>query len=248
MKNRSKFIKFFCFSICLFFSCGLDVIIYIEPPDVYNHRPEVYGEIFDIDYQNRYFEFETNEIDNADTPEFVGTNIYYKIYNNYSTMISERNNLENISNNGETSYDAPAQLIQRYKYCLLNNKDPLIPSTKKNKNILVRLTDYQVEDYHEALLKGEESQAARIMIDGEFYSLPVRVDGKSTFNFGRDGENDVVPEDGDVDVRYKTTTEEGIWYVCLFAIGVGIDATFTPTYSNILYLGTVAIDSNSYDN
>ena len=61
MKNRSKFIKIFCFSICLFFSCGLDVIIYIEPPEVYNFRPEVYDEIFDIDWENRYFEFLTNE-------------------------------------------------------------------------------------------------------------------------------------------------------------------------------------------
>ena len=63
MKNRSKFIKIFCFSICLFFSCGLDVIIYIEPPEVYNFRPEVYDEIFDIDWENRYFEFLTNEND-----------------------------------------------------------------------------------------------------------------------------------------------------------------------------------------
>ena len=248
MKNRSKFIKFFCFSICLFFSCGLDVIIYIEPPEVYEHRPEVYDEIFDIDWENRYFEFLTNERENLDIPEFVGTSIYYKIYNSYSTMVSERSNLEDLSNDDETSSRAPTQLIEGYKYCLLNNRTPLVRSANKDQKVLVRLTDYQVESYQEALLKGEESQAARIMIGGEFYSLPLRVDGKSTFNFGRDGENDFVPTKDDIDVEFTTTTEEGIWYVCMFAVGVGLDETFTDIYSNILYLGTVAIDSNSENN
>ena len=78
MKNRCKFIKFFCFSICLFFSCGLDVIIYIEPPKVFINRPEIIGEIFSIDYENRYFEFETNESENSSTPEFLGTSIFRK--------------------------------------------------------------------------------------------------------------------------------------------------------------------------
>jgi len=249
MKNRSKFIKFFCFSICLFFSCGLDVIIYIEPPEVYNYRPELYGEIFDIDWENRYFEFLTNERGNADISEFIGTSIYYKIYNSYSTMDSEKNKLKVLSNEDKTSSRAPTQLIEGYNYCLLNNRIPLVQSRKKDQKVLIRLTDYYVENYQEALLKGEEAQAARIEIDGNFYSLPVRVDGKSTFNFGRDGENDLVPTKDDIDVKYdSTTTEEGIWYVCMFAVGVGIDETFNDIYSNILYLGTVAIDANSYDN
>lgn len=249
MKNRSKFIKFFCFSICLFFSCGLDVIIYIEPPKVFINRPEIIGEIFSIDYENRYFEFETNESENSSTPEFLGTSIYYKIYNNYSTMVSERTYLENLSNDDETSSRAPTQLIENYKYCLLNNREPLISNSKKNKDVLIRLTDYQVTNYQEAVKQGQERNAARIMIGKEFYSLPVRVDGKSTFNFGRDGENDLIPQDGDIDVKYSsTTTEDGIWYVSMFAVAVGMDTTFTKTYSNILYLGTVVIDANSYDN
>ena len=163
-------------------------------------------------------------------------------------MVSEKSKLEDLSNDDETSSRAPTQLIEEYNYCLLNNRIPLVQSRKKDQKVLIRLTDYYVENYQEALLKGEEAQAARIEIDGNFYSLPVRVDGKSTFNFGRDGENDLVPTKDDIDVEFTTTTEEGIWYVCMFAVGVGIDETFNDIYSNILYLGTVAIDANSYDN
>jgi hypothetical protein len=164
-------------------------------------------------------------------------------------MVSEKSKLEDLSNDDETSSRAPTQLIEEYNYCLLNNRIPLVQSRKKDQKVLIRLTDYYVENYQEALLKGEEAQAARIEIDGNLYSLPVRVDGKSTFNFGRDGENDNVPQDGDNDVKYSsTTTEEGFWYVTMFAVAVGMDTTFTKTYSNIEYLGTVAIDANSYDN
>lgn len=247
MKNRSKFIKFFCFSICLFFSCGLDVITYLYPPTVYLHRPEIFNGIQDIESQNRYFQFETNESENSSIPEFLGTSIYYKIYNNYFTMVSERTYLENLSNDDDSGEKPQEELIK--KYCLLNNKEPLISNSKKNKDILIRLTDYQVTNYQEAVKQGQERNAARIMIGKEFYSLPVRVDGKSTFNFGRDGENDLIPQDGDIDVKYDSTpTEEGIWYVCMFAVGVGTEVTLNPVYSNILYLGTVAIDANSYDN
>jgi hypothetical protein len=225
----------------------LDVITYIEPPKDFHHRPEVYDEIFNIDYENRYFEFVTNESENIDTPEFRGTDVYYKIYNNYSKMLSERTYLENLSNDDDAGTKPQDELVKRY--CLLNNREPLISNSKTNKNVLIRLTDYQVSNYQEALKQDQVRNAARIMINNEFYSLPVRVDGKSTFNFGRDGENDNVPKDGDIDVNYdSTTTEEGIWYVCMFAVGVGTEVTLDPVYSNILYLGTVVIDANSYNN
>ena len=253
MKNRGKFIKFFCFSICLFFSCGLDTFYVLSEPNAV-FRPEVYDEVFNIDFTKRYFDFQTNEEDFNEEENsgfrFMGTSVYYKIYNNFNTMISERSYLENLAYDDETSSKAPTQLIESYKYCLLNNKEPLVSYNGMNKNVLIRLTDYQVENYDQALQTGEEDNAARIMIAGEYLGkAPVRVDGKSTFNFGRDGENDNVPQDGDNDVKYSsTTTEEGFWYVTMFAVAVGMDTTFTKTYSNIEYLGTVAIDANSYDN
>ena len=48
-------------------------------------------------------------------------------------------------------------------------------------------------------------------------------------------------------MTYKST-ENGKWYISAFAVAVGMDATLTNYYSNILYLGSVTIDANSKDN
>mgnify|MGYP003299464603 CR=1 FL=1 len=252
MKNRSKFIKFFCFSICLFFSCGLDTFYVIPSPLECNFTPIVsdlssYNPSFGIEI--RYFDFYTNEesYDEIESFNFLGTSIYYKIYNSLSQLNNDRYELERLANSDETSVYAPSKLIETYKFCLLNNREPLIPYKGKNQNVYIRLSSYE----------NNLRYSSRILIDKDFeeatqndtYLIPLRIDGKFTFNFGRAGENDNVPQSDDIDVKYSpTSTQEGVWYVSMFAVAVGMDETFTKTYSNILWLGSVAIDANSYDN
>ena len=74
------------------------------------------------------------------------------------------------------------------------------------------------------------------------YTVPVL-----TFNFGQNGDKDDVPSSGDSDFSYSSSGSN-IYYVCLFAVGTGIDIYYSPQYSNICYLGTVLIDATEQNN
>ena len=102
--------------------------------------------------------------------------------------------------------------------------------------------------------------SARVLVDGQYIngsaanSIPVRYEDDLSFNFGRDASNDKIPVpynsstgEGDLDVTGPVPSD-GIWYVAMFAVGVGRDVTYTMQYSNILFLGSVAISSNTPDN
>ena len=50
------------------------------------------------------------------------------------------------------------------------------------------------------------------------------------------------------DEDVKGRASNGIWYVNMYAVSVGRDASYTPYYSLVCHLGSVAIDENSEDN
>nr|MCR5401174.1 hypothetical protein [Treponema sp.] len=93
---KTAFIKkylfrfFFICSLFLFSACGLESYIYIDAPTV-THSTPTYETLPD----NSYFEFTTNE--NSDKPAFLGTAIYYKIYNNYTTMASQVSSISSLA-------------------------------------------------------------------------------------------------------------------------------------------------------
>lgn len=246
----------FVFSMCLFLfnilSCGIDSITVIDEPVNTRHTP-LYS---NTDYAEAYFEFWTNEVNagNYGDCHFLGTEVYYKIYTDASSMNSEKNNLVSTANSDTSSATAPTKMIDSYGYRALKVtnqvKNTLIPSTGKNQRVYIRLTDYQnIPDF-----------AARIVLDGESnltgtdqVNVPIRNNNSEvlSFNFGRSSANselNKVPVEGDLDVKFSSSTTDGKWYVVLFAVGVGQDNTYTKMYSNILYLGDVTIDSNSFDN
>ena len=256
MKKTSLLKSFICFFGvgCLFlfnFSCGLDVYEFIEPPSGVIHSPE-----YDTDdYQKKYFHFWTKEKDNANLAnyKFLGTDVYYKIYNNLTTMNSERSTLQSLADS-ENSTNSADRMISSYSYQRLvysGEKDAvLIPATGENKKVYIRLSNYLDQDEYSArICIGEETV---VKGDEGYIGVPVRsgVSGNVlTFDFGRDGQNDAVPIDGDGDVKYSsTTTEEGKWYVQLFAVAVAQDTSFTPAYSSVCFIGAVTIDSNVEDN
>lgn len=251
-----KIVVFSLFCGCLFFilnSCGLDTYVVVKSPISVGKEVNYTT----TDYSNMYFEFNTNEDMGTYYPSdftFLGTEVYYKIYSNSSTLTSEVSVLQNLAGSTESSANAADKLINPttnggYGYKALkasnSNYSPLIPPKYTNfQKVYIRLTNYQnIEEF-----------SARITVDGKpiglanTKSVPIRSDNAMSFDFGRNGSKDGVPLSTDGDVKYTTSNSTGNWFVAMFAVGVGRDVTYTTQYSNILYLGSVTINSRKTDN
>lgn len=237
----NKIVKMFVLCVYLFLfntACGLDTFYIIDAPEKIHYQP-LYN---NTDYSSKYFEFYTKSNNNIEGFIFLGTEVYYKIYDSSSRLQNERESLITISQDLEKNAGAAEKLINEYRYVPLkvtgSNESPLIPASDSDQLVYIRLTDYQNAD----------SFASKIKIDNVLIGKPIRnMENKPyTFNFGRKGEYDVKPVSGDADTSISTSSKK--YYVCLFAVGVGRDATFANYYSNILYLGDVTIDSESFDN
>lgn len=251
---KSLRLSFMAFTACFIFlntSCGLDTYFVMDYPiDAIEKEPQYEN----TQFTETYFDFWTNE--NTDYPNeymFLGTDIYYKIYSSSSIMSSESGNLRDISTKSETSSKAPEKLMNTvssggYGYQKLkatNCKDsPLIKPGKGNQHVYIRLTDYQ----------NDEAWASKITVNGQNLSgsaattKPIRFENDYSFNFGRKGEKDKVPLSDDLDVKYSSSPTNNTWYVCLFAVAVARDASYVNYYSNIVCLGSVAINDSVNDN
>lgn len=250
-------IFFLCPMVCLLFltsGCGLDKYYLLPSPVNINHLA-----VYSSNYGERYFEFFTNEsdFDSAGDFKFSGTEVYYKIYSSSQTLESQVAVLNNLASSDSTSATAASRLMTStssggYGYRPLRvqnflSRSTLIPFTGDNQRVYIRLSDYQ---------SGEDF-SARILVDGlplygsSSRTIPVRnIPGSHTFNFGREGGNRSrdMPESTDDDVHYTSMSDGQKWFVALFAVASGMDVTYTPYYSNILYLGAVTIDADTQDN
>lgn len=241
--RRYVFLMLVFLCLILFNSgCGLDVVYVIEPPyqKTEFHTP-AYNSTSPDDW---YFEFMTFE-DTYSGVSFSGSQVYYKIYKSYSTMLSESNTLINLSSNNETSANAPDRMIKTYYYQPLRvqgyNTNVLIPTENKNRHVYIRLSD---KDPYQA----EITVDGMPLYDSTTKTIPVRSNGK-VFTF-RSGNSDTLPDPdndkasidnatGDYNVSGSGT--DGTWYICMFAVEEGYDSNFSPVYSNVLYLGAVTI-------
>lgn len=239
------------FFVCLFLfsSCGIEKSYYLEAPVQRQTNPTVSDAGDAASYDEAYFDFMTNDSSNASEGEFryMGTAVYYKIYNNYSTMNSNISSVSSISSSTNSSSAFPR--LQSYGYQELGTKDkngvernisPLVPAKDSNQRVVIRLTNYQ-SDY---------AFRARVVVDDVENYVPMRNDSTKSFDFGRknsSGDYDK-PKSGDDDVNFGTASKTDVYYVALYAVAVGRDNSFTNYYSNVLYLGSVAIDASSEDN
>lgn len=116
MKKKTPFIRrkisafFFCLIGVFFISCGLEQIIYVEGPVQLVNGP-VYNS---SDYSKWYFAFIKKE--NSDpNVNVIGTEIYYKIYNNSSTLLSQVNSITSV-NSSSNSTAAFQKMTDTYSY------------------------------------------------------------------------------------------------------------------------------------
>ena len=258
MKARAKhtvkliFLSMFvaCF-IILNSGCGLDEYYVVNGP--YSIYCPLYSDQNPLTFEHRYIEFSTDKNDKSQGAFTIdGTDVYYKIYSNYSTCSSEYSALNTLLNNSSSKASSASSLINSYKFQKLKNThssgDTFVSHDGDTKRIRIRLTQYsetQDADEYKALIK----------VDGIPVGIPIRYYGNRFFDFRRDSNTFNAPlprttlyED---DVSTNTTvSSNGLWYVNLYAVTRGHDSSFTTYYSPICHLGTLCIDAVSinYDN
>ncbi|MBR7064706.1 MAG: hypothetical protein IKI31_06145, partial [Treponema sp.] len=217
------------------------------------------------DKEKNYFEFTTNDVDNRKLTggsfTYLGTAVYYKIYDSKTTVTSETNTIEN--KNTSTSSNAATYIIESLKYqpLALDNvaKPVLIDEDVSNRRIYIRLTnDSTAVDPS----SGKPMREAKLIID---FAKDTTVTGSGvpkrnvynattkellTFDFGRNQTNiteKIIPQNDDVDssINNASSTE---FYICAYAVAVGRDETYSMYYSPVAYLGCITVDSTNEDN
>ena len=248
---------FFLLAVCCLFTfsgCGLDEYYVVAPPITVYHTPAVTSST-DIDRTEKYFDFETNDSANSSLSgfDYLGTAVYYKIYNNYSTMNTAASAITSL--NSSTTYSAAAdKMVDSYGYRELSTTNgtpsPLIPAGSSHR-IYIRLTNYQDGDYTAKIIIGYNGSD----FTGSGNYVPLRnISGTHSFDFGRTSKDfnlNKVPVSGDLDVNYSSSFSDDnkrIWYVDVFAVAVGRDTTYTKYFSKVLHLGSILIDASEYDN
>lgn len=253
-KNSINTLLFLSVCCLLFFSgCGLDEYYVVAAPYLIYNQPTYSTS----DYAEKYFDFYTYDTGQTTSSDFdyLGTAVYYKIYNNYSTMTTAISAITSL--NSSTTYSAAADaMIDTYGYKELSTSSgtpsPLLPNINEDTRVYIRLMNYQDGDYTAKIIIGYDG--SDFSGDGDY--VPRRNQTKKyTFDFGRvdsDTTNlSVVPESGDTDVNYSSSfsdDDDSVWYVDVFAVAEGRDTTYTMYYSKVLHLGSVSIDASSEDN
>lgn len=266
------YLLFICSLFC-FNSCGMDVVYYLAAPVTAYNVPTINSANYSdtsSNYEYSYFSFKTSEVankeflDESNNFRFDGTAIYYKIYNNYSTMNSDISSVSSkISDTNESS--AATYVIDSLKYQQLkasgSNEVPLIKASSNSldRKVYIRLTNYHEKEnslFKSRILVGGNCESGTTTDATINFGTPRRT-GTDDLNFdfgrkytsGKYNGSYVFPDKDDVDVKYSSSgSAEGIWYVNMYAIGIGTDESYTTYYTNALHLGAVAISQNAEDN
>ena len=215
---------------------------------------------------NDYFSFMTSETSatsdvnytylGSDSEfKFIGTEVYYKIYNNVTTMTSVISKVDTYNSDSTNIAGAAEYLIDTQKYQTLNTSTgtvtPLVKVSGVNKYCYIRLMDIAggTEEYQNAICIGTKAVTNSSDSSIETIYYPRRaINSDYGFNFNSDDDYNPLPKSGDDDVTYSSSaTEEGKWYVDMYAISVGRDNSFSQSYSKALHLGSVTIDEDDYD-
>ncbi len=214
-------LKFFI--VCLFsfslYSCGLDVVVYLEPPTITHNNYD------SEDDSRKYLEFETAESKNGSVQDYVkGYEIYYKIYGNRKDRASDYASI--YSYNEDNPGVSVTYLLESKKYKILSssvatsNDRPLIKNSSANRTIRLRFIKYDNEE-------------AGLYINNVKVGLPIRSNGLE-FN-----KNDISTLHEDV--LSRNGSEDEYWYVNMYAATYGSDQAFKPLYSKLEFIGFLKI-------
>lgn len=256
-------VGFLSFATNFLISCGTETTYYLDPSTKIIHEPNQ-----DTVEADAYFEFVAKSSSDQSSIDggfkYQGTAVYYKIYNNYSEIENRWTSINKLNESDNEASAAQSVISYGYKPLGTNagEEDPLIGDN--GGTVKIRLFNYL-----ETQLSGEEyekyERRAYIKINGVQMFLPLRAEGKFTFDFGRkETEINLVPSASiKVGSNVKNITPDGnndsdaigdvyksgsfssgkCWYVDMYAFSVGHDNNFTKYYSKVLHLGCVKIDA-----
>lgn len=138
---RIFFTVFLAVAEALFFSCGLEEIITVNQPSGTYHDP-LYTY---LNYPDWYCSFSTSESEQPGS--FVGTEVYYKIYNNSDSLESQRTRIENV-NTPTNASAAATMMITTLAYQPLGVYPPVsgqsvfVPKSNRDSKITFRPKTY----------------------------------------------------------------------------------------------------------
>lgn len=211
-------------------SCGLDTYYYLDAPISLVFIDE--AESSSDDPSKHFVSFLTTS---TDGDVFQGTSVYYMIYNSPSLLLSDKTSIENLNENN--SDQGMNRLIQWGYQALTTstvNTVNLVPSSMGIAEVRIRLYN-------------EDENPAEVQIDGLDKGIPLRAFGDKTFSFNANAQVDSidsVPREGESDVRFSSNSTS-TWYVALYAVSTGMSPSLTPVYSQVTYLGSLAITPTS---
>ena len=246
------FAVFFAFFI--FSSCGLDNYYYLDAPlqsgHIASHTTEAPDE--------QYFSCITNEeagnsdfFSNASEFTFLGTDFYYRIYNNISQCQSVNSRVSGMISS--TTYTSATEYListAGYKNLKIHygTIQPLIEAgaSPDNRYVYIRITRGTTDDYEKAIRIGSSGIKSSVegdpLLFGSTPVYPVRIIENKGFEFSNSDSANPVPKSGDEDFLYSSSpTEEGSYYVDMYAVSVGRDSSYTESYSQPYHMGTIKI-------
>ena len=250
-----KVLKKALFLLPAFFlcTCGLDTFYYVDSPVSDGHIASYSSD----DPVSNYFSCRTTEESPSENQymfgssecSFLGTEIYYKIYNNYSTMTSNQSSVESMSSNSTQTSAAASYLIDTkgYKPLKLSTGSlyPLIKaeSSPQNRFVYIKLTGGEPICLSTSPMN-TYTPGNELKVDG----IPVfprrYIDSAKGFDFGHD-DSSPLPLQTDEDVTWsENPSEEGVWYVDMYAVSLARDVDYVLQYSSPYWMGSVSIRAN----
>ncbi|EMB24108.1 hypothetical protein [Treponema denticola] len=211
-------------SVFIFFSCGIDDIVYLEPPKL-THNPTGY-----IDETQMYFEFETSDKENLNAALgfFKGFEVYYRIYESKTDCENLIKNM--VQYNESNPANSVNYLLSSYNYKLLTHQGhsyqdrPIVPTSGSPVNRRVRFRIEALTSYPNV------------------FSIDGTIQGKVLRQFGEEFAD---AKSGDYDVQSSSNPSPDSFYVAVFAATYGFDKSFRPLYSSLISLGYVQIKKNT---
>ena len=267
-------VSFVVLAPIFFPGCGLEVFVYLDMPYNPGHTALYKSTNFEDDFfwvQTAESSSDNQNYINASSDfKCLGTAIYYKIYNSHLRLEEMQSKISSQDASSSTQTTLGQTLVDSYGYKplrLANHglKDPLVQATGSDQYVYIRLTRYGSESAYadSVAILSHTIQNLNDLKEGEsVYDYPRRyINERYGFNFCKDDTLDDIPTDtstefnplpvsGDEDVDWQTSVpegDEGKWFVDMYAVTVGRDATFTYSYSRVLHLGSVTINQSDYD-
>ena len=244
MKRRNSYLIFFnlLVPLFLFFSCGIDYYIYLYPvvdrnpdPCTSYENPETY------DINNNLFGFRTRDSANSSISNYQGYMVYYRIYNNSDTMLSDMNYINNYNSNDDYKANIISYIENRnFKRLYCENQSfaaPLINKSNSDRTVKIRLVS-------------EQDYGTGITINDVLLGTPIRNISSSPYNPEYFFDTDKFSqEDSDISFTQGDVNFEDVdtWYVSAYVLTYGIDDVYSPVYSSALWLGCSVIKVDEED-